>query len=96
MNRSTWIVLSLCGICGFAQAASVEHGQALHDAHCKSCHDTSVYTRANRLVTSRAALEAQVGRCEVAQDLAWTDQDIADVIAYLDANFYHFGEEGTP
>jgi hypothetical protein len=48
MNRSAWIVLSLCSIWVFAQAASVEHSQALHDAHCKSCHDTSVYARANR------------------------------------------------
>ncbi len=92
-THSLMIALTLCSAFAAAQAANVEHGKILHASQCTSCHNSSVYTRSNRMVTSLPGLEAQVGRCKMARGLAWSDQDIADVVAYLNADFYHFGAE---
>ena len=75
---------------GGSALADVQHGQQLHDAHCMKCHDTGVYTRENRLVSSRDALTKQVKRCELNLGLRWFDKDINDVAEYLNQSFYKF------
>jgi cytochrome c553 len=80
----------LAGISTLAGAADVSHGKALTQEHCMSCHDTGVYTRADRKVTTLAGLEKQVRRCELSLGLKWFDEDVADVVAYLNDTFYKF------
>jgi nucleoside-specific outer membrane channel protein Tsx len=70
--------------------ADIETGKKLHDKQCMECHDTSVYTRSNRFVTSREALMKQVNRCELNVGAQWFKEDIADVVQYLDETFYKF------
>jgi mono/diheme cytochrome c family protein len=96
MSKRIVTALTFCTVWGSAYAANVEHGQVLYQGNCTSCHDTSVFTRADRKVNSLPALEAQVGRCKSARGLDWSNQDIADVVAYLNANFYHFAQGGKP
>lgn len=81
-----------------AVAADAAHGKKLHAANCISCHvnmtggDGSVlYTRSDRRVNSLAQLEAQVRRCESNLELKWFDDDIADVVEYLNQTYYKFG-----
>jgi len=74
-----------------ALAASIEHGKILYEQHCTGCHDTRVHTRPDRRISSLEALKKQVKRCELNQSLNWPQQDIGDVVAYLDATFYKFG-----
>ena len=38
-------------------------GKRLHDANCMGCHDTSVFTRKDRLVQSLDALKKQLASC---------------------------------
>ena len=78
----------------------VENGKALHDQNCQACHigmtggDGSVlYTRSQRKVGSLSALEAQVRRCEANLELKWFDEDIRDVVAYLNQAYYKFPTE---
>ncbi len=73
-----------------ALAADVAHGGQLQQENCMSCHDDGIYTRANRKVTSLDGLQKQVRRCELTLGLKWFDDDIDDVSAYLNQNFYHF------
>lgn len=63
---------------------------SLHDRHCAGCHDTGVYTRPERKMTSRAGLYRQVQRCELALGLQWFDDEIAAMTDYLDEHFYRF------
>lgn len=70
--------------------ADADAGKALHDAHCTACHGSEVYTRANRKVTSRDGLLAQVGRCDAAVGTKWFQDDIEDVVEYLNGAYYHF------
>jgi cytochrome c2 len=91
MRTQTCIVVcSLLSAPLAAQAADVERGKTLHDEHCVACHDTSVYTRPDRRINSLGSLKTQVQRCEVSQSLQWFDQDVDDVVAYLNTQFYKF------
>ncbi len=68
-----------------------DHGKALHDKYCTSCHSPQVYTRENRRVRSLKALKDQVGRCHLTLDLKWSQGDIDAVVDYLNRTYYHFG-----
>jgi CxxC motif-containing protein (DUF1111 family) len=50
-----------------ASAASLPgdsaHGKRLYDANCMECHDTSVFTRKDRVVQSLDALREQLVSC---------------------------------
>ena len=83
--------------CGLAAAtlsaqpsAAAETAQPLYQEHCTRCHGSEVYTRADRKVTSYDALVGQVQRCELALELTWFDDQIAQVADYLNQQFYHF------
>ena len=74
-------------ICGSAFADDVSTGRALVAQKCTSCHGDAVY---GRTITSLAALKARVPRCAKAAHADWTPAEIASVVAYLNATFYHF------
>ncbi len=101
MNKLSPILLLSVLLAGTttAQAADVKHGEELHAKNCITCHSsltrgkpTSLYTRANRRVTSREGLTKQVRRCELSLGLKWFDEDIDDVAEYLNESYYHFGK----
>ena len=73
-----------------AAAADIENGDDLHFEHCTGCHDDSVYTREERKVKSLAHLGKQVRFCRDAVGLTWFDDEVADVIEYLNATYYKF------
>ena len=81
-----------------ANATDTARGQALHEKNCIACHHSltggrpnSLYTRPDRKVTSVDGLRNQVRRCELSLGLRWFDEDINDVTAFLNQNFYRFG-----
>lgn len=86
------ILLMSTALCGSAivQAADLKAGQSLHDANCMKCHDSSVYTRDDRKVSSLDGLRKQVKRCDLSQGLTWFDDQVEDVVQYLNTNYYHF------
>lgn len=81
------VVLPLLAPVVFADA---ERGKQLHDESCLKCHGTEVYSRADRFIGSRDALEKQVNRCKTNVGVQWFDEDVANVVEYLDQSFYHF------
>lgn len=91
MSRLTSILFIVAtAVPAAASAADIERGKKLHQKNCFGCHDTSVYTRPDRLIHSYGDLENRVRFCETQNGLAWNDRDISDVAAYLNANFYKF------
>ena len=70
--------------------ADVQNGKRLHDEGCMKCHDDSVYTRKDHFVTSKEALAKQVNRCALNTGAQWSDEDVADVVDYLNASYYKF------
>lgn len=73
-----------------AAAADAQAGKELHDQHCMQCHDSSVYTREDRRVNSLEALHKQVRRCDASLGLRWFDQDVENVVQYLNQTYYNF------
>lgn len=65
-------------------------GKLLHEQSCTKCHDTSVYARPDKRINTLGALQGQVSRCTRPAGAEWDKQDIADVVEYLNRNFYHF------
>ncbi len=84
------ITLSLAIVATTTQAADIKHGKELQQKHCMSCHDDSMYTRENRFIKDAQGLRKQVQRCESTLGLTWFDQDVDDVTAYLNKQFYKF------
>lgn len=73
-----------------AHAADIENGQTLHAENCLACHTTDKYTSDLRKVQDLAALTSQVKRCDFSLGTQWFDEDITDVVAYLNKDFYKF------
>jgi cytochrome c553 len=94
MSRITTLVSAtatlLIVLSPITRAADAANGQSLHDDNCVRCHDSQVYTRADRRVTSLQALDTQVRRCDSTLGTTWFDEDIADVVQYLNENYYKF------
>lgn len=72
-------------------------GKTLHDTTCLQCHASltgdnpnSLYSRADRKVTTFAALQKRVKACAVAADANWSDAQRKEVVNYLSETFYHF------
>lgn len=78
-------------------AADLDRGARLHGEHCAGCHAerfdgdaATLYTRDDRKVRSLVGLKAQVERCVDNLGLDWGTARQADMVAYLNTNFYRF------
>ena len=63
--------------------------------NCQSCHTSLmggnpdlIYTRPDRRVTSINGLRNQVTRCKTTVGVAWPEDQVEDVVEYLNTNFY--------
>jgi hypothetical protein len=83
-----------------ADKTTLANGKKLiAESKCEACHirkaggdGSSIYTRADRRVTTRSKLLAQVGRCNNELNLGLFPDDEAAISAYLDATHYRFKE----
>ena len=92
MHKRLLILTTTCLIAAAALPATAadDNGAVLHQENCTSCHDDSVYTRKDRRVTSMAGLKKQVQRCELSLGLKWFEEDVDDVVSYLNSTYYKF------
>ncbi|MCF6189410.1 MAG: hypothetical protein L3J51_02935 [Cocleimonas sp.] len=98
MNILKKLTLSLAGLLvtvatsTTAMAAGDEaNGKKLYTgSKCNQCHGTEVFTRKDRKVTDLAKLEAQVRRCDSNLNTNWFDDEIIDVTAHLNKQYYKF------
>lgn len=86
----TLITTGLVMASSSSAAADINHGKSLQQENCMRCHDDSIYTREERRVTTREALQRQVQRCETNLNLAWFPEDVDAVTEYLNTSFYKF------
>ena len=73
-----------------ASSANFDNGDELHLDNCTGCHTETVYTRAERKVKSLPRLGTQVRFCRDNRGLTWFDDEVADVIHYLNLEYYKF------
>ena len=65
-------------------------GKRLYDANCMGCHDTSVFTRKDRVVQSLDALKKQLASCSHAAKKEFSASEMQDLLKYLNDQFYQF------
>jgi cytochrome c5 len=72
---------------------SNERGQQLYENHCRVCHSSAVSIRKNHKAHSYVDIQKWVYRWSLYLKLEWTEQDIQDVVNFLNQHFYHFPAE---
>ena len=94
MKKFAWLFFVGTTLAGMYTVVSadpdIKQGEKLLNDKCFKCHDTSIYTRPNRIVHSYPALLKRVRFCESQLGLTWFDDEIDSVAAYLNTNFYKF------
>ena len=92
--KTTALAVTLTLICSSTQAAllpgDAAKGKALHDKQCTACHDSKMYTRADRRVKTVEGLIGQVNSCVRQTGAKLDSKQIDDVVKYLDESFYKF------
>lgn len=84
-------LLALGAVAGCTEPArgDATRGEQIH-AVCLSCHGTGLYTSSQRKIKSLPALRQEVARWGDYYNPALSEQDIDDVTAYLNTQFYKF------
>lgn len=80
---------ALVAACGEAPKGDPERGAKIHEV-CLDCHGTALYTKPDRKIQSFAALRKDVVRWGDYYAPALSEQDVDDVTAYLNRDFYKF------
>lgn len=88
--RNFILFLLVAGFSASSNANDIKNGNKLHTDNCTRCHDTSVYTRANKRVKTLPKLDSQVRMCKNNLGITWFDDEVEDVTVYLNKNYYHF------
>ncbi len=88
--RNIILFLVATGFTASAIAVDIKNGDTLHADNCTRCHDTSVYTRANKRVKTLPKLGTQVRMCKDNLGITWFDDEVEDVTGFLNTNYYHF------
>ncbi|MGH8617623.1 MAG: c-type cytochrome [Burkholderiales bacterium] len=88
--RTLLAVMLLAGTAGEGAAADLGRGRLLYENHCQFCHNRQVHGRADRWPNTRAELRGIVDLWQRNDRLRWSDAEIDDVTAYLNATQYRF------
>ncbi|BBB29618.1 hypothetical protein [Neptunomonas japonica] len=65
-------------------------GEHYTEANCETCHSAEIYQREDRKATTYAKLESRVEGCNTNLDVGWFPEDVSDVAAYLNREYYKF------
>jgi len=73
-----------------SDAQAIKRGQQIVQEDCTKCHGDEVYTRPDHRVKSLAALGKQVRRCKDNIGIQLFEEDVDDVVKYLNSKYYKF------
>ncbi len=90
MRPSSFIVFAMALAAAGAQAQDARRGRQLYETHCLSCHYEHVHERApeRSRVHSLDDLREQVKAWGGLTGQAFTQEDLDDIVAYLDQSHY--------
>ena len=75
-----------------AEVPNLERGRALYENHCLVCHTSKVHRRNPASAIDTEALRFIVKVWVEEQKMRWSQEDIVDVVHYLDTTHYRFGK----
>jgi hypothetical protein len=65
-------------------------GQMLYQNHCMSCHESVVHIRGSHRTQSLMDLRGRVSHWANYLHLGWSEEDVEEVVAYLNNHYYMF------
>ena len=65
-------------------------GKALHKESCSKCHDSSVYTKADRKIKSLDSLEKRVRGCDANIGSNLEPKELKAIATFLNSEYYKF------
>ena len=68
-------------------------GRLLYETHCVACHDTQIHWRDRKLATDWVSLSKQVRRWQANTGLQWTEEEIDEVVHYLNTTIYRYPDQ---
>ncbi len=93
LNQVPVLLLVLAGLTqpAWAGEPNPDNGRRLFEAsRCLHCHGTDVFTRVDRKVNSLTELDQQVRICDASLSTNWFDDQVLDVVAWLNQVYYKF------
>ena len=69
-------------------AEAVSRGRMLYENHCTRCHTSVLHVRDNRRAVSLKVLEGWVRRWSGEEKLGWSEEEIVEVVDYLNRRYY--------
>jgi len=84
---------ALCAAAAAASGADVPdlaRGRALYENHCVVCHTPKIHSRPNRIPLNVEELRQIVVTWAKDENLHWSEQEIADVVWYLNETKYRY------
>jgi hypothetical protein len=84
------LLLMMTTACAAPSPGDNADGKRLNDANCMGCHDTSVFTRKDRVVQSLDDLKKQLGSCAHMGKKEFSESETQALLKYLNDQFYHF------
>jgi mono/diheme cytochrome c family protein len=89
MRRLALLIAALAFAPAVSAAGDAAKGEQLHRS-CLQCHGTGVYVAPKRKLTSLAGLRKATERWADYYNPKFTQDEIADLVAYLNRDFYKF------
>ena len=83
-------VLLMTTTCTASSLGDSADGKRSYDANCMGCHDTSVFTRKDRVVQSLDDLKKQLASCAHMAKKEFSEGETLSLLKYLNDQFYHF------
>jgi cytochrome c553 len=72
-------------------AGDTNAGKKLYkNSKCMRCHSSAIFKAKSRKIKNLKKLESKVRLCDSKLSTNWFEEDIQDVVAYLNKSFYKF------
>ena len=71
-----------------ANSADRKRGELLYKNSCTKCHTSQAHIRTDRKAVNIGAIAYQVRRWVINNKLKWTQEEIDDVVHYLNVRYY--------
>jgi mono/diheme cytochrome c family protein len=88
--RLAVLAAGLAASAATAGAADAARGRELYESRCTSCHSQSIHGREKREARDFEAIRGWVRRWSGSLGIPWTQEEIDDVSAHLNARYYRF------
>jgi mono/diheme cytochrome c family protein len=72
------------------QATSTLRGTELYENHCTACHTSLVHIREKKKGKSLEQVEVWIRRWAGELKLEWRDEEVKDVLQYLNSRYYRY------